>query len=117
MTGVPLAPCHDEFRGPRSDYVRQITLGIAALGYRDHEMACECCEEREMDKKKVIEKPGLSQLSNILEMIEGSTGEIAEPLPGPDEIGNLIEEVIDLAKQINLAVDSADIQKLLDSLA
>ncbi|GFV29513.1 hypothetical protein TNCV_2728941 [Trichonephila clavipes] len=22
-TGVPLAPCHDEFRGPRSDYVRQ----------------------------------------------------------------------------------------------
>ncbi|GFV65871.1 hypothetical protein TNCV_1828411 [Trichonephila clavipes] len=22
-TGVHLAPCHDEFRGPRSDYVRQ----------------------------------------------------------------------------------------------
>ncbi|GFV46095.1 hypothetical protein TNCV_1256521 [Trichonephila clavipes] len=25
MTGVPLAPCHDEFRGPRFDYVRQAT--------------------------------------------------------------------------------------------
>ncbi|GFT40365.1 hypothetical protein TNCV_3115451 [Trichonephila clavipes] len=23
MTGVPLATCHDEFRGPRSDYIRQ----------------------------------------------------------------------------------------------
>ncbi|GFY06192.1 hypothetical protein TNCV_3108711 [Trichonephila clavipes] len=23
MAGVHLAPCHDEFRGPRSDYVRQ----------------------------------------------------------------------------------------------
>ncbi|GFV93448.1 hypothetical protein TNCV_1987631 [Trichonephila clavipes] len=22
----PLAPCHDEFRGPRSDYVRQVAL-------------------------------------------------------------------------------------------
>ncbi|GFY24252.1 uncharacterized protein TNCV_1013011 [Trichonephila clavipes] len=26
MTGVRLAPCHDEFRGPRSDYVRQEVL-------------------------------------------------------------------------------------------
>ncbi|GFW13059.1 hypothetical protein TNCV_3329911 [Trichonephila clavipes] len=25
-TGVPLAPCHDEFRGPRSAYVRQVAL-------------------------------------------------------------------------------------------
>ncbi|GFW66890.1 hypothetical protein TNCV_4687751 [Trichonephila clavipes] len=25
-TGVPLAPCHDEFRGPRSDYFRQVAL-------------------------------------------------------------------------------------------
>ncbi|PRD32128.1 UNVERIFIED_CONTAM: hypothetical protein NCL1_21408 [Trichonephila clavipes] len=25
-TSVLLAPCHDEFRGPRSDYVRQVTL-------------------------------------------------------------------------------------------
>ncbi|GFU88521.1 hypothetical protein TNCV_4441981 [Trichonephila clavipes] len=24
MTGVRLAPCHDEFRGSRSDYVRQV---------------------------------------------------------------------------------------------
>ncbi|GFU24470.1 uncharacterized protein TNCV_2264331 [Trichonephila clavipes] len=25
-TGVLLAPCHDEFRGSRSDYVRQVAL-------------------------------------------------------------------------------------------
>ncbi|GFW82693.1 uncharacterized protein TNCV_3492651 [Trichonephila clavipes] len=25
-TGVLLAPCHDEFRWPRSDYVRQVAL-------------------------------------------------------------------------------------------
>ncbi|GFU66450.1 hypothetical protein TNCV_3806931 [Trichonephila clavipes] len=25
-TGVLLAPCYDEFRGPRSDYVRQVAL-------------------------------------------------------------------------------------------
>ncbi|GFV52202.1 hypothetical protein TNCV_5071231 [Trichonephila clavipes] len=29
-TGVLLAPCHDEFRGPRSDYVRQVTLATTA---------------------------------------------------------------------------------------
>ncbi|GFU79269.1 hypothetical protein TNCV_2137921 [Trichonephila clavipes] len=26
MTGLPLAPCQDTFRGPRSDYVRQIGI-------------------------------------------------------------------------------------------
>ncbi|GFX71682.1 hypothetical protein TNCV_4131281 [Trichonephila clavipes] len=25
-TGLHLAPCNDEFRGPRSDYVRQVAL-------------------------------------------------------------------------------------------
>ncbi|GFU95504.1 hypothetical protein TNCV_2729581 [Trichonephila clavipes] len=25
-TGIPLASCHDEFRGPRSDYIRQVAL-------------------------------------------------------------------------------------------
>ncbi|GFX82602.1 hypothetical protein TNCV_1192771 [Trichonephila clavipes] len=25
-TGVLLAPCHDEFRGPQSDYIRQVAL-------------------------------------------------------------------------------------------
>ncbi|GFW28084.1 tryptophan 5-hydroxylase 1 [Trichonephila clavipes] len=29
-TGLPLAPCHDEFRGPRSDYVRQHSLSPKA---------------------------------------------------------------------------------------
>ncbi|GFT09175.1 hypothetical protein TNCV_4106061 [Trichonephila clavipes] len=29
-TGVLLAPCHDEFRGPRSDYVRQLLEGFLA---------------------------------------------------------------------------------------
>ncbi|GFV72805.1 hypothetical protein TNCV_2713971 [Trichonephila clavipes] len=26
MTGIHLAPCHDEFRSPRSEYVRQVAL-------------------------------------------------------------------------------------------
>ncbi|GFS68049.1 RNase H domain-containing protein [Trichonephila clavipes] len=29
-TGEPLAPCYDEFRGPRSDYVRQVALETTA---------------------------------------------------------------------------------------
>ncbi|GFX49160.1 hypothetical protein TNCV_5041541 [Trichonephila clavipes] len=28
-TGVHLAPCHDEFRGPQSDYVRQVALAAS----------------------------------------------------------------------------------------
>ncbi|GFW06543.1 tigger transposable element-derived protein 1 [Trichonephila clavipes] len=32
----------------------------------------------------------------------------------PDEISNLIEEVVDLAWQINIEVDSDDVQELLD---
>ncbi|GFT88481.1 hypothetical protein TNCV_262691 [Trichonephila clavipes] len=40
---------------------------------------------------------------------------LAESLPETDEIGNLIEEVIDVARQINLEVDRDDIKELLDS--
>ncbi|GFV65322.1 transposable element Tc3 transposase [Trichonephila clavipes] len=32
-TGVPLAPCHDEFRGPRSDYVRQLCNAFAVWSF------------------------------------------------------------------------------------
>ncbi|GFV51755.1 hypothetical protein TNCV_1321111 [Trichonephila clavipes] len=39
---------------------------------------------------------------------------LAESLLEPDEIGNLIEEVVILARQINLEVDSDDVQELLD---
>ncbi|XP_023232690.1 tigger transposable element-derived protein 1-like [Centruroides sculpturatus] len=39
----------------------------------------------------------------------------AESVPEPDEIGNVIEEVVDLARQINLEVDSDDVRELLDS--
>ncbi|GFW39057.1 uncharacterized protein TNCV_1830491 [Trichonephila clavipes] len=39
----------------------------------------------------------------------------AESVPEPDEIGNVIEEVVDLAKKINLAVDGDDVQGLLHS--
>ncbi|GFX93768.1 hypothetical protein TNCV_1589441 [Trichonephila clavipes] len=38
-----------------------------------------------------------------------------ESVPEPDEISNVIEEVVDLARQINLEVDSDDVQELLDS--
>ncbi|GFT13959.1 hypothetical protein TNCV_2615931 [Trichonephila clavipes] len=37
-----------------------------------------------------------------------------ESLSELDEIGNLIEEVVDLARQINLQVNSDDVQELLD---
>ncbi|GFV47621.1 hypothetical protein TNCV_2081811 [Trichonephila clavipes] len=33
----------------------------------------------------------------------------------PDEIGNVTEEVVDLARNINLKVNSDDVQELLDS--
>ncbi|GFU16094.1 tigger transposable element-derived protein 1 [Trichonephila clavipes] len=36
--------------------------------------------------------------------------------PKPDEIGNVIEEVVDFSGQINLEVDSNDIQELFESL-
>ncbi|GFW56947.1 hypothetical protein TNCV_161751 [Trichonephila clavipes] len=36
-------------------------------------------------------------------------------MPEPDEIGNMIEEVVDLFRKINLEVDSDDVQELLDS--
>ncbi|GFW41918.1 hypothetical protein TNCV_6271 [Trichonephila clavipes] len=38
-----------------------------------------------------------------------------ESVPEPDKMGNLIEDVVDLAKQINLEMDCDDIQELLDS--
>ncbi|GFX44250.1 hypothetical protein TNCV_4376381 [Trichonephila clavipes] len=39
----------------------------------------------------------------------------AESVPELEEIRNLIEEVVDFARQINLEVDSDDVQELLDS--
>ncbi|GFV38941.1 HTH_Tnp_Tc3_2 domain-containing protein [Trichonephila clavipes] len=36
-------------------------------------------------------------------------------VPEPDEIGNMIEEVVDLTRQINLEVDSDDVLEQLDS--
>ncbi|GFT73135.1 uncharacterized protein TNCV_2554221 [Trichonephila clavipes] len=38
-----------------------------------------------------------------------------QSVPEPDEIGNVIEEVLDHARQINVKVDSDDVQELLDS--
>ncbi|GFT77004.1 uncharacterized protein TNCV_1099031 [Trichonephila clavipes] len=35
-------------------------------------------------------------------------------MPEPDEIGNLIEDIVDLARQINLEVDNEDVQEPLD---
>ncbi|GFW88303.1 zinc finger protein 277 [Trichonephila clavipes] len=35
-TSVPLAPCHDEFRGPRSDYVRQVALETQHNNHEAH---------------------------------------------------------------------------------
>ncbi|GFW37395.1 hypothetical protein TNCV_860021 [Trichonephila clavipes] len=41
--------------------------------------------------------------------------ETEETVPEPDEIGNLIKEVVKLAKQINLEMVSDDVQELMDS--
>ncbi|GFU86570.1 hypothetical protein TNCV_4480061 [Trichonephila clavipes] len=38
-----------------------------------------------------------------------------ESVPEPDEIGHLIGEVINLARQISLEVDSDEVEELLDS--
>ncbi|GFU28503.1 uncharacterized protein TNCV_1410401 [Trichonephila clavipes] len=35
-TGVLLAPCHDEFRGSRSDYVRQVALETTTTTVSQH---------------------------------------------------------------------------------
>ncbi|GFU41353.1 uncharacterized protein TNCV_3011711 [Trichonephila clavipes] len=35
-TGVLLAPCHDEFRGSRSDYVRQVALATTTSSLEAH---------------------------------------------------------------------------------
>ncbi|GFS47169.1 hypothetical protein TNCV_2053401 [Trichonephila clavipes] len=39
----------------------------------------------------------------------------AESVSKPDEIGNMIEEVVNPARHINLEVDSDDAQEMLDS--
>ncbi|GFV16416.1 hypothetical protein TNCV_1525621 [Trichonephila clavipes] len=39
-TGVHLAPCHDEFRGPRSDCVRQVALETATKDIPDRRFVC-----------------------------------------------------------------------------
>ncbi|CAH4013772.1 unnamed protein product [Pieris brassicae] len=44
-----------------------------------------------------------------------STETQAESVPGPDEICNVIKDVVELGRQINLEVDSDDVQELLDS--
>ncbi|GFY33542.1 hypothetical protein TNCV_4538761 [Trichonephila clavipes] len=56
-----------------------------------------------------------------LQELESSSGRVGqntpilESVPEPDEIGNLIEEVFDLDRQINSELDSDDVQELLDS--
>ncbi|GFX82204.1 hypothetical protein TNCV_33121 [Trichonephila clavipes] len=54
-------------------------------------------------------------LLSIISITFGIIGYVcAESVPDPDEIGNLIEEVVNLAKQINLEVDIDGIYELLD---
>ncbi|GFU19325.1 uncharacterized protein TNCV_3032471 [Trichonephila clavipes] len=38
-----------------------------------------------------------------------------QSVPGPDEIGNVVEKVVDLIRHINLEVDSDEIKELLVS--
>ncbi|GFY27479.1 hypothetical protein TNCV_2070991 [Trichonephila clavipes] len=47
--------------------------------------------------------------------LHGKKAHQVESLPQPDEIGSLIEEVVELARQINSEVGSDNIRKLLNS--
>ncbi|GFW27106.1 hypothetical protein TNCV_93321 [Trichonephila clavipes] len=67
-------------------------------------------EERPSDKRGRT-----SKRFTVKSSVEVQSAPRAESVPEPDEIGNLIEEVVHLAKQINLEVDSEEIQELLDS--
>ncbi|GFX10029.1 uncharacterized protein TNCV_4101681 [Trichonephila clavipes] len=55
-----------------------------------------------------------SRVPGVAALLSGQTHQLAEPVPEPNEIGNVIEEVVDLARQINLEVDSDGVQELLD---
>ncbi|GFW76485.1 hypothetical protein TNCV_1582641 [Trichonephila clavipes] len=56
------------------------------------------------------------QISSIHLFFSPITETQVESVLEPDEISNLIEEVIDLARQINLVVDSVgDVKEMLDS--
>ncbi|GFS62578.1 hypothetical protein TNCV_1263311 [Trichonephila clavipes] len=52
----------------------------------------------------------MQRAENIREPIDVKT----TYMPEPDTIGNEIKEVVDLANQINLEVNSDDVQELLD---
>ncbi|GFW50604.1 hypothetical protein TNCV_2889061 [Trichonephila clavipes] len=53
-------------------------------------------------------------ITNLLEL-ELGIRPVQSSMQEPEEIGNVIEEVVNLARQINLEVDSDDVQELLDS--
>ncbi|GFU60968.1 hypothetical protein TNCV_3372841 [Trichonephila clavipes] len=54
---------------------------------------------------------GLDLLATARKRVKTPT----ELVPEPDGIGNLIEEVVDSTSQINLEVNSDNVQELLDS--
>ncbi|GFW78701.1 hypothetical protein TNCV_4261241 [Trichonephila clavipes] len=55
--------------------------------------------------------PSVANESSLRHIIETHV----ESLPEPDEIGNVIEEVVDLVRQITSEVESVDVQEFLDS--
>ncbi|GFS53007.1 hypothetical protein TNCV_331311 [Trichonephila clavipes] len=67
--------------------------------------------------KRLKEIPRLTRISNLINWLPPPTitETQVESMPEPDEIGNLIEEVLHFASQINLEVDSDDVQELLVS--
>ncbi|GFV48367.1 hypothetical protein TNCV_2512671 [Trichonephila clavipes] len=64
-TGVLLAPCHDEFRGPRSDYVRQ-TLATIIKQRAEIEKASVECGEKSSETRKSLKASALSVLESEL---------------------------------------------------
>ncbi|GFX68528.1 hypothetical protein TNCV_2432351 [Trichonephila clavipes] len=68
------------------------------------------------DRNTSTREFGVTQFSNLVNLSFFFIAETqAESVPEPDEISNLTEEVVDIARQINLEVDIDDVQELLDS--
>ncbi|GFX19268.1 hypothetical protein TNCV_3014121 [Trichonephila clavipes] len=67
-----------------------------------------------------LREPGVTRFSDLVDssslfLLPPITETQVELVPELEEIGNAIEEVVDLTRQINLEMDSDDIQELLNS--
>ncbi|GFV87055.1 hypothetical protein TNCV_5112731 [Trichonephila clavipes] len=76
--------------------------------------SCLACHEFETS---TIEGPPCRGAMPVKFVESSNVLPLVRSVPEPDEIGNLIEEIVDFARQIHLEVDSGDVPELLDSLS